>query len=234
MNSLKCFEYYRTDLGVLYNADCRKILPELESGIPLLLTDPPYGINIIGGKRKTIGGAGRFKGSGKKIPVKQYSADEWDKFDIREIIGLLKEKTLNQLIFGYNYIADILGRTNSLIIWDKKCRNEWEDNFSDGEIIYSSFPHPLRIFRLLFMGLVKEVNDKKEHPTQKPLKLILWLLQKFSEKEQLILDPFAGSGTTAVACEALQRRWIAVEISEDYCRIAKRRIEQENRQLKIL
>ena len=55
----------------------------------------------------------------------------------------------------------------------------------------------------------------------------------FSKDDNLILDPFLGSGTTAVACEKMGRRWIGIEISEEYCKIAKERIEQERKQLKL-
>ena len=71
------------------------------------------------------------------------------------------------------------------------------------------------------------------HPTQKPVALIGWLLKKFSQENDLIFDPFLGSGTTAVACEKLGRRWIGIEISEKYCEIAARRIDNEARQGKL-
>ena len=54
-----------------------------------------------------------------------------------------------------------------------------------------------------------------------------------SKEFELVLDPFLGSGTTAVACERLKRRWIGIEIEEKYCEIAKKRIEAERRQLKL-
>ena len=69
------------------------------------------------------------------------------------------------------------------------------------------------------------------HPTQKPKKLIIEILK--DQLESFILDPFLGSGTTAVACERLKRNWIGIEIEEKYCEIAAKRIEQERKQLKL-
>ncbi len=67
----------------------------------------------------------------------------------------------------------------------------------------------------------------------KPVQLIIQLISKYSKKGQVVLDPFLGSGTTAVACEELNRKWVGIEISEKYCEIAAKRIEAENKQLKL-
>ena len=74
--------------------------------------------------------------------------------------------------------------------------------------------------------------DNADHPTQKPLKLITWCLSQFPEA-QTILDPFLGSGTTAVAAKILGRKCIGIEIEEKYCEIAAKRIQAENNQLKM-
>ena len=83
-------------------------------------------------------------------------------------------------------------------------------------------------FRILFSLPVKNIN----HPSPKPIAVIMQLLIGFS-KEKSVLDPFAGSGTTIIACERLNRRWIGIEISEEYCEIAAKRIENERKQLKM-
>ena len=64
-----------------------------------------------------------------------------------------------------------------------------------------------------------------QHPTQKPEGICNKLISKFSDKNQLILDPFAGSFTTAVACKELHRNCIAIEIDPKYYEIGKRRIQ---------
>jgi DNA modification methylase len=115
------------------------------------------------------------------------------------------------------------------IAWDKKCKNDWDDNFSDGELAWTSFNRPLKIFRHLYMGLMKENVDEinRVHPTQKPVRLMEWILKNYSESTDLILDPFLGSGTTAVAAKQLGRKFIGIEISQKYCDIAVQRLQQE-------
>ena len=63
------------------------------------------------------------------------------------------------------------------------------------------------------------------HPTQKPVELMEYLIKTYSNEEQTVLDFAIGSGTTAIACERLKRKWIGIEIEEKYCEIAAKRIE---------
>ena len=82
------------------------------------------------------------------------------------------------------------------------------------------------------MGREREKNEDgtTAHPTQKPTNLICYILSVGGGR---VLDPFLGSGTTAVACERLKRQWIGIEIEEKYCEIAAKRIEAERKQLKL-
>ena len=69
-------------------------------------------------------------------------------------------------------------------------------------------------------------DEKTEHPTQKPIGLIKYLVKGWSNEGDLVLDPFLGSGTTAVVCEMLNRRWIGIEIDPKYCELAKSRVQK--------
>ncbi len=69
-------------------------------------------------------------------------------------------------------------------------------------------------------------DEKSKHPTQKPLKLILWLVKTFTCEGDLVLDPFMGSGTTGVACKMLGRNFIGMERDREFCKIARDRIEK--------
>ncbi len=71
------------------------------------------------------------------------------------------------------------------------------------------------------------------HPTQKPVNLFQYFTLSYSTDTATILDPFLGSGTTAIACERLGRKWIGIEISEKYCEISAKRIESEYNQRKL-
>jgi len=206
---LKDYEYYRTELGVLYKGDCLEILPLIKDKIDLVLTDPPYGININKSNRLSIS--------------RGFGNEGWDNKQVN--IGILFTISENQIIFGGNYFD--LKPTKCFYIWDKKNDNR---DFADCEYIWTSFNKIARIHRQRPMNM----DGGKQHPTQKPLKLITRLLMDLSKEYNLILDPFLGSGTTAIACEKLNRRWIGIEISEKYCEIAKQRIKNEYDKLKLI
>ena len=209
-------------VGMEYNkiicGDCLEVMKGIpDKSIDLVLTDPPYGINIIGGSKSfgSIGGS-------KLVNVNKYKPIIND--DIKINLSDIFRVSKNQVIFGGNYFN--LPISKGWIVWDKKKKNEWNDNFSDGELAWTSFNRPLKIFRYLYMGCLQEgKREKRIHPTQKPVELIKWILKNYSKENDLILDPFLGSGTTAVACRELNRRYIGIEISEKYCEIARRRIK---------
>jgi len=153
-----------------------------------------------------------------------------DKIDIKPLLNYPK-----QIIWGGNYYSDVLPFSKSWLIWDKRTDDKYSNDFADGEIAYSNLKCGVRIFRFLWSGMIQgDMKNKEErfHPTQKPIPLLIWCIEK-SDTAGIILDPFLGSGTTALACEKLNRRWIGIEISEKYCEIAKKRIEQYTNQLKL-
>jgi len=218
---LKKYEYYRTDLGVLYNCDCLMILPHLEP-VDLVLTDPPYGISV-GGAKGVVGGA-------NIVSPAIYGHCKWDKQrPSKNYFDAMFFVSKNQIIFGGNYFIDYLYPTPCFIIWDK----DNTGNFADAEIAWASFKTAVRIFVWKWNGIFKEFPERRYHITQKPVGLFMLILRKYGKDEQTTLDPFLGSGTTAIACERLNRRWIGIEIEEKYCEIAAKRIEQEAKQLKM-
>jgi len=222
-------------IGKVIQGDCLDVMRDIpDKSIDLILTDPPYGINVINGGKSfgSIGGGKPFGsiGGGNLVDVKKYAPIINDdiKVDLTEIFRISK----NQVIFGGNYFD--LPISKGWIVWDKKCKNNWADNFSDGELAWTSFDRPLKIYRHLWMGLIQEgKTENKYHPTQKPLQLIEYIVREYSKETDLILDPFLGSGTTAVACERLNRRWIGIEIEPSYVKTARERIKQEQDQIKL-
>ena len=79
----------------------------------------------------------------------------------------------------------------------------------------------------------KNLSNKNYHPTVKPLALMKYLIKLVSVKGAIILDPFCGSGTTAMGCKETGRRYIAIDNEKEYIEIAKHRIEDEARQIKM-
>lgn len=223
--------YYETELGKLYHGDCLEILPNLK-GSSLIITDPPYGKNIA--KNGRVGGTKPFGSrtaqGGSQIKVKQYIASDWDKKrPPKEAFELMRKKSINQIIFGGNYFSDYLTSSPCWIVWDK----ETTGNFADCELIYTSFNFACRKITWRWNGCLRIAQEERFHPTQKPIGLIAEIIERYGQNSPNILDPYLGSGTTAIACERLNRRWIGIEIEERYCAIAKKRIEQERKQLKL-
>lgn len=158
------------------------------------------------------------------IPTKEY-------FD--ELFRVSK----NQIIWGCNnfdYIFPGAGR----IIWDK-CNGK--STFSDCEIAYCSLHDSVRMFRFMWNGMMqgksieeghimqgnKKLNEKRIHPTQKPVALYEWLLTRYAKQGDIILDTHVGSGSSLVACERLGFEYVACDIDLYYYNAAIERLAKE-------
>lgn len=207
--------YYADDAVVLIHADCREVLPTL-GRFDLLLTDPPYGIGEAAGKNKSRG----------CIAVsKDYGNLSWDS-SISPVVYDAIKVCDKAIVFGGNYYE--LPPSSCWIVWDK---DNGETDFADAELAWTNFKTAVRIFKYKWQGMLQGCmgtkKEQREHPTQKPLPLMLWCIENYSEKGKLILDPFAGSGTTGRACKDLGRKCVLIEREEKYCAIAARRMAQE-------
>lgn len=80
----------------------------------------------------------------------------------------------------------------------------------------------------------QKIPQKGDHPTVKPVSLMRKLIEIHSKPNDIILDPFLGSGTTAVACKELGRRFIGIEINPDYCQIAQKRVDNTYEQYELI
>ncbi len=204
--------------------DCLEVMKEIpDKSVNLVLTDPPYGIKESNEKNKTRGKPAFGK---KYCGTKDYGHYDWDKQKVKkEYFEEIRRVSKNQVIFGGNYYASILGDSSCWLVWDK---DNGKSDFSDCELAWTSFKTAVRKFKWRWNGMLQEDMKNKEkrvHPTQKPLPLFKWILEKYSQPNDVILDPFLGSGTTAVACLELNRHFIGIELSPEYCEIAKKRIK---------
>lgn len=229
--------YYRNENGVLYNGDCFDILPYLNPA-DLVLTDPPYGIGLI---RKTNDyRQSKNFDNGKSLQASQLYFDDYEY--VRNLIKNIMPKLLamceravifpgpkNMFVYpepaciGAVFTPNGAGRCS----WGFQCSHPilfyGKDPFlSDGK---GGRPNGFRT--------EQPNNEKIDHPCPKPISWIIWAVNRASRENEFVLDPFMGSGTTAIACERLNRKWIGVEISEKYCEIAAKRIEKERTQLKL-
>ena len=176
----------------------------------LLLTDPPYGIDVV--QNKQVGGE-------KIAKCNQYSAiigdDTTDTARANYDVALTC--TENQIIFGGNYFTDFLPPSRCWIVWDKQNTG----NFADAELAWTSFDKGVRLYHFLWNGLCREGSREVEgktrvHPTQKPVGMLADILKDFSEENDSILDCFGGSGSTLIACEQLNRKCYMCELDPKY------------------
>ena len=135
--------------------------------------------------------------------------------------------TKKQIIWGGNYYG-IASRC--WLVWDKG-EGFYNRTYAEVEIAYTSFDANAKIFK--YDPLAKGDYRGKIHPTQKPLALFQWCLQNYSKEGDLILDCFSGSGTTAVACHNLNRRFICIEKDPDYWAASVERLNREKAQMRL-
>jgi site-specific DNA-methyltransferase (adenine-specific) len=197
----------------LYVGDCLEILPTL-TGINAVVTDPPYGIdagNMNLGKWRTF----------------RMEKSDWDKGQI-DLLPLLN-LDVPTVFWGGNYFH--LPQSRCWFIWDKGAGFKGRD-FSECELAWTNLDAVTRIFT--YDPLAHGDYKTKQHPTQKPAALIVWVLVNSTAPGDTVLDPFMGSGTTGVACAKTGRNFIGIEIDEGYYKIAEKRIREAHMQLPLL
>ena len=205
--------------------------------VDLVLTDPPYGIgedrrNREGNARYGFGG--KAKGFNPAKKGKDYGSTGWDDKPItKEFFDQMFRISKNQIIFGGNYYIQHLEPGPSWIIWDK---DNGDNDFADCEMAWTSFNRAVRKIKYRWNGLLQEDmknKEKREHQTQKPMPLFEWILEKYSDPEQIVLDPFLGSGTTLGACRKTNRIGLGFEINPEYEPIIRKRSLQDIKPLEV-
>lgn len=217
-----------------YNMDCMEAMRQFpDKFFDLAIVDPPYGISAD----KFNNGSGASKDKGKKYgsavrcrnnrvnygcgklrnrPFNQ-SDCSWDRSPpTPDYFQELFRVSQNQIIWGENYFD--LPPTRCIAVWDKK--QPWM-NFSQVEIAWTSFDKPASIFR---MG---NTMGRKIHPTQKPVALYAWLLDRYAQPGQRIIDTHVGSASSLIACSMAGMEYCGFEIDPIYYEQAKERLEKE-------
>ena len=176
----------------------------------LAIVDPPYGIGI------------------SKNPIRQqHKKKDWDnEIPLENYFNELKRVCKNYIVWGGNYFLDYLNNSQGFIIWDKK----QPENFSLAmcEFAYSTIQSPAKIFRY---SVLTEQN--KIHPTQKPVALYKWILDKYAKENDKILDTHLGSGSIAIACHDYKYELTACELDKEYYDKAMERITNHTNQQKL-
>ncbi len=199
--------------------DCMELLEEYpDKHFDLAIVDPPYGIGAERGKNETDKAKFRDKPKG------------WDaKPPTAEYFIQLFRVSKNQIIWGANHFIENIPQPNSKhwIIWDKK--NPGRD-CSEGEMAWGSQMDSVRIYNQTRVMELNRADGGKIHPTQKPVGLYRWLLEKYASPGDSILDTHLGSGSIAIACHYAQLHLTSCELDPDYFAAACSRIKSATAQ----
>lgn len=237
--------YYQDWAVTIYHADCVNVLPSVID-VALVLTDPPYNVSMRSGRANTtIGKVARRDGTYREI-VRDFGAwdHDWQPEPFLRAVSPTIRKGGALIAFTSEFLfAPYLQsglEHRALLYWRKtnpapNFRKQivravemaaWQTNgggwtFNAGGYCPNVFEGPI-----INGYTCQNTAEARWHPTQKPEWLLNQWLSIFSNPGDLILDPFAGSGTTAVAAKRLGRRCILIEREEKYCEIAAKRLAQ--------
>ena len=184
----------------------------------LAIIDPPYGL----GTKTTDGGS--KKNSQTKF-MKDIRRSNWDNsIPDEEYFKELKRVSKNQIIWGGNYMVKHIGNTKCILIWDKMT---YIPTMSQFEFAFCSMnKHPQLI-------KINSNDANRQHPTQKPIDLYRWILDKYAKQGDKILDTHLGSGSIAIACHDYDFELTACELDAEYYEKAIQRIKNHVAQQKL-
>ena len=206
----------------LWCGDCREVLPML-GRVDALITDPPYGIK----RDKGLGVGRRFNGFSSPPETVRYERIWDNERPSKECFDLMLAAASVQIIFGGNLFADMLPVSNHWIVWDKLTNMP---SFGDCELIWTNVKrNSVKKVTVEWAGLMGK-EAARYHATQKPVKVMAYCVNGYTEPGQTVLDPFMGSGTTGVAAMQLGRKFVGIELDSKYFDIAVERIENSQRQ----
>lgn len=231
------------ELNSFICGDCMDYLPQFpDKYFELAIADPPYGLKEHGGKNRS-----KYvkQKNGALIYVKdgEYKNQNWDnETPGKEYFKQLLRVSKHQIIWGVNYFDALL--PGGRIIWDK-C-NDGSDQ-SDAEIAYCSLNNRVDIFRYMWRGMFqgksieeghiqqgnKNLNEKRIHPTQKPIALYDWLLSRYAKPGEKILDTHVGSASSLISCHKNGFDYIGFEKDLYYYDLANKRLEEYKLQITL-
>jgi DNA modification methylase len=208
-----------SDSVTLYLGDCREILPTLGK-VDAVVTDPPYGIGEAGINQVRKQPWRKSHDRWRNPVARDYGVSSWDDEPAHEAVAKAIETAKWAIVFGGNYYH--LPPSSCWLVWDK----ETGGDFADCELAWTNLRCAVRRIRYLWNGFQRANGEKRgDHPTQKPIGVMKWCIERLPDDAHTILDPFMGSGTTGVAAVKLGRRFIGIEIEPKYFDIACRRIQ---------
>jgi site-specific DNA-methyltransferase (adenine-specific) len=207
-----------TDKIIITNEDNMELMARYpDNYFDLAIVDPPYGLERLQKGSLRLGGVkGNYK---EKL--------EWDKKPTEEYFNELFRVSKNQIVWGANNF--IMPTSEYFLIWNKK---QTVDNFATAEYAWVSMglKTPAKIFEY---GIHKHNHTSKIHPTQKPIDLYKFILDKYAKQGDKILDTHLGSGSIAIACHDYGFELTCCELDVDYYNKAVERIKNHISQIKL-
>jgi site-specific DNA-methyltransferase (adenine-specific) len=213
-----------TDKITVTNEDNIALMSRYPDGyFDLAIVDPPYGL----GKHEAIGNGDKRSGIVKN---KIWIGGEWDnEKPNKEYFKELFRVSKNQIIWGGNYMTDLIPQSDKWLVWDKMQRV----NQSDCELAWTSFDGALRIYQYHSSKLQGFMNPNRFHPTEKPINLYKWLIQNYANPNDKILDTYLGSGSIAIACHELGFELTACELDAEYYAASLKRFKLQTAQQRL-
>lgn len=220
--------------------DCLDILKNIsDNSIDLIVTDPPYR-TISGGNKSEKWKSGYknsilYKNDGKIFEHNDIDHKKW----LKECYRVLKNNShiyimTNVLnLFNLEKLATDVGfKLHNLLVWEKNTANANRWYMKNCEYVLFMRKGKAKTINNPSSKTVHKYNNiigNKLHPTEKPVDLMKFYITNSSDKNDVVLDPFMGSGSTGVACVNTNRNFVGIELDEKYFNIAKERIESSNK-----
>ncbi|MDP3014587.1 MAG: DNA methyltransferase [Candidatus Subteraquimicrobiales bacterium] len=221
--------YHETELGTLYHGDCLQVMKQFaDKSFDLCLTDPPYGVDG--------GHGGQLKDYKKADYISFIDTPENIIASVVPAVNLclLLAKTV-VLTPGTRCLTFYPQPDDMGVFYQPANSRIGKFGFQTAQpIFYYGYYKNAGKGALHTSYVLTEAAEKNGHPCPKPIKAWTWLLLRCSDRGNLVLDPFAGSGTTAIACIRTNRRYVMIEKEEKYCEIAAKRIDTELAQTDFL
>lgn len=217
----------------LQQGDCLELMKGIpDESVDMVLTDPPYGIAFQSGYR-----ASRYE------KIKGDQSLDWLDDLVEEIFRVSKNNTAHYMFCSFHHV-DIFKqaiqkrfKVKNIITWVKNntSMGDLKGNFASKTEFIIFFQKGRRLINGKRDSNVFEYNKTRNelHPTPKPVDMTEYMLSKFSNDGNVILDPFMGSGTTGVACVNTGRSFIGMELEEKYFKIAEQRINESQCNLDV-
>lgn len=205
------------DMNRLYHMDCMDGMKQFpDKFFELAIVDPPYGIDKAFTPTSRIASYGQTATANDAKPTPEYFLE-------------LFRVSVNQIIWGYNHLSDMLPSSKEFVFWYK---HQPVVSYADGELAWTSFRRSARCFDYPYFGNIN-AEAFRMHPMQKPIALYRWLLTNYAKPGDKILDTHVGSASSLIACHEMGFQYIGFELDADYFKAATERLERAKAQVSM-